>query len=303
MTKAILHIDALPCDGETLDLGEHIITTKNDYDLGTMRNLELLLDRDALAIEVEALVTHTDAVDAMLVDAHKQSQEATDAIDQAKVLRTERDKALYDLRLEQTRAIKSEKEAANYLQVNKNRSERVERLTKQVKQLEGQIKTYKKQLDDARKKHERGYVDPKNLTINLDKRLIIQLNSDQIHIHDPASCYVVSSQPLPSEEDYAPRFVGYPYPALLDQHDDLRARIETSVSQLAMEYRKRAGKVLTADLRGDTTVPMRKKLWNAGVMFVSELDDPKVIEKVKALPGIGEKTLERILKAAKQAVK
>ena len=65
-----------------------------------MRNLELLLDRDALAIEVEALVTHTDAVDAMLVDAHKQSQEATDAIDQAKVLRTERDKALYDLRLD-----------------------------------------------------------------------------------------------------------------------------------------------------------------------------------------------------------
>ena len=69
--------------------------------------------------------------------------------------------------------------------------------------------------------------------------------------------------------------MGYPYPALLDQHDDLRARIETSVSQLAMEYRKRAGKVLTADLRGDTTVPMRKKLWNAGVMFVSELDDPE----------------------------
>lgn len=276
MSKVFLHIDSLPARGEVLNMGEYVITTLHDYDLCTIRNIELIMERDEL-----------------LSSAARNKS----AIEQAVKFRGERDAALYDLRVERTRTVKAEKESANYLKVNKSRSERVTKLMKQVSKLEGLVKSKGKQLDDAIDKNRRGHVDPKNLTINLDNQLVIQLNKGQIHIHDPARCCVVSSQLLSSEVDFVPRFIGKMYPAILDQHDNLRERIEQSINQLAVSHRKRVGKLLTADLRGETTPSVRRTLWEAGVMFISDLNNPNTIGKVKSLRGIGVKTFDRIMKA------
>lgn len=318
--SAVLHVPSLPELGSILDIGDHVILPKPDHTNREVRhysNLERIktLDKecDILAEDVYSLTKELGETFDKLKEVEASSNEA---------IKEAKDKAnsnIFNYRVIETKAIKAEKQLEQALSINKRRSEKIAEHKKTIKALEGMVKTAKKQLEDAKKSYDRKYIDPVNPTINIkyidtrkgvdgkpknmERLVVIQYTDHQIHVHDPVSAYLLSSQPLFSEDDYVPRFVGYPYAAALDQHDPVRERIEHAINQLAYDYRKANGKVLTADIRGAVSNQTRKKLWEAGIRFASELDDKNVIEKVKSLPGIGKKTLETLLIEAKKACK
>lgn len=310
--SAVLHIPSLPVKGETLNLGEHTVIPSCDLESQLISRIELSIQVDKLDAECDILAEDVDTLTKELEETFEELQKVK--AESAKEIKEAKDKAnsnVFNFRKVETRAIKAEKQLDQALSINKRRSEKIAELKKTIKALEGSVKVAAKQLEDAKKSYERKYIDPSHPTIRIEYKnkqgesrlVVIQYTDHQIHVHDPASAYLLSSQPLFSEVDYVPRFIGYPFTAMLDQHHLARERIEHGINQLAYDYRVAKGKVLTADIRGEVKVSTRKKLWDAGIMFASELEDPATIEKVKGLPGIGKKTLETLLIAAKKACK
>lgn len=319
--SAVLHVPSLPEKGSILDLGDHLVVHSGDYvspsthNALSIANIELSIKADALNSECDILAEDVESLTKELGEAFDSANEIkAKAIKDIQLYKDKANDNIFNYRSVETRAIKAEKQLNEALNINKRRSERITEQKKSISTLEGVVKTAKKQLEDAKKSYSRKFLEPTNPTMRIEYKdkvkgkevnrlVIIQYADHQIHVHDPSSSYLISSQPLFSEDDYVPRFIGYPYPAMLDQHHLAKARIEVAINSLAYEYRRSKGKVLTADICGGVSVGTRKKLWAAGIMFASELDNPETLEKVKALPGIGKKTLETLLIAAKEACK
>lgn len=284
----------LPNTGDPAIFDGYVMLTEDDYQASTIK-----------AIEQSMAISKLEAAVGVAQQEKERLQAIADkANDEAKQAKAEAAKLEGTLRLKGTAVIKAKKELEATLKVNKNRSDRIAKQQKEVKRLAGEISSLKKQLADARKRFERDYIDESKPTITIGKRqIVVQFHEQQIHVYDPANHYVVSSQPLPSEKDYTPRFSGYAYPALLDNHHKIRQQIKEAINALAMGYRKAVGKVLVADIRNGVSPTHLKKVWNAGIMFAADLEKPEIIAQVKELPGIGPKTLEKLLAGAKAATK
>lgn len=284
----------LPNTGDPAIFDGYVMLTEDDYQNGTIKAIEQSMAISKLEAALGVAQQEKDRLQAI-------ADKANDAVEQEKWGAAQLEGAL---RIKDTAVIKAKKELEATLKVNKNRSERIAKQQKEVKKLAGEISSLKKQLTDARKRFARDYVDESKPTITIgDRQIIVQLHDQQIHVYDPANHCVVSSQPLPSEDDFTPRFTGYTYPALLDFHPKIKQEIEGAINSLAMGYRKAVGKVLIADIRNGVSPTHLNKIWNAGIRFAADLEKPEVIAQVKALHGIGTKTLEKILAGAKLAVK
>lgn len=305
---------ALPREGEApLETGDHMIVNKADY-----LNMEVRFHfHEAEIKELESklnqAISELNEADESDLEKSTQLGSLSQEVERLKTLlgskQDELNAALFSMRSANTKLIKTENQLKQALTINKNRTARIAALEKKVKAAEGTVKTANKQLQDAKASYNRKYVNPDNPTIRLsytdknkvDRLVIIQFAQDQIHVHDPDCHYLISSQIFTKEEHYVPVFKGFPYQALLDQHSQIKDRIESAINKLAYDYRKTQDAVLVADMRGGTSASVRMKLWNAGILYAKDLDKEDVLIKISGLPGIGKRTVEKLVAASREA--
>lgn len=291
-TKTVLHIPSLPAGGETLDLGGHIIQTKQDYNRATARNLELILEKGDLEAKLskQQQDLNTLSFDVKLFE------------DLSIKYKEQRDKALYDFRLAETRAIKAEKQNEQTQKVNKSRSERISRLQTSLNIAKGELANAKKQLKSLRDKNPKQEFETVDAyKIDIGKSIKVRLYDEQIHVCDLDACYMVSTLPLDRDEYLRPRFFdAYIFDALLKQHSKIADDINAAIFQLGMIHRRIKKKPLVSDMAGGISVKIKQAIWDAGIEYASDINKPESIRIIKRLPGVGDKTLQKIIKAAKE---
>lgn len=178
------------------------------------------------------------------------------------------------------------------------KAERVRRLEKKVKRLQGE----KKHLINRQKRSNRrqNILRTDHPTIRLgDGEVVVQLAMDQIHVHDPEACTVVSSRPLTEADDGAPQFVGNLLSTLRSEHPTLSTAIDKAINHLGRDWRREHNILLTVDLPNVSPAAL-KRIWDAGIRFAQELTQDDVFERIQKIQGIGPKTMAQLTKAMKE---
>ncbi len=298
-TTITLQIPAMPLAGQHISVGNHVIYTNQDDCAATARMIELtdLTQRQQQRIH-DMMQRLAEAEECSATQSAVSSEELVKARARAELFKISLAELKQEFKVIETKARKAEALAAQETQRAEKKSDRVQKLQKEVKQLTGQISMLTKQIEDQKKRFKREYIDESKPTAQVGGgRIVVQLHGDQIHVHDPACCYLISSQPLPDESDFAPVFKGYPFEAMLDQHKDLKEAIEHAINGLAKDWRKAKEKVLVADL--DEKPQLLRKVWDSGFIFAADLRGQ--LDKVAALPGIGSASIKRLELALNKA--
>lgn len=293
MSNVILEfpLSELPKSGEKSVFNGFVMYTESDDNIFIANAIELSIQIDNLKSEVvlqKKLLNELHSETVSFSDAAKAKVSAADELVAA--YKEDCAKLSKALVVAKSAAIKAEKVTSQTLSVNKNRSERITKLQKEIGLLKDSINKLNKKISDLKKPVE--YND--TYTVKLaGGDIVIQLHEARIHLHDVKGFCVISTQAINDSTDWLPVFLGRLIDPLLKHFSKEEKQIQDAINHLAGIYRQQKGRLIIADLK-EINVSTKSKIWLSGVKFLSEIQNEFTLQKISELPGIGKKTIETI---------